>query len=158
MYLFWLTISVVLAITIVLILLVIQSVTIVVVVVVSMSVLGIVASWVAKVISTRTMVGVALTVVNVVVFIALFLLVVASMMLSIALLFVMSFVVALFFLLLSFEVVVIICKIVHIVNVSAGIAVNVLLLPCWDTLLECHKELVITEPLIERGWNMVSSH
>ena len=103
------------------------------------------------VISTRTMVGVALTAVNVVVFVALFLLVVASMMLSTALLFVVSFTIALFFLLLSFEVVVIVNKIVHVFNVSVGIAVNVFLLPHWDTVLDCNKELVITEPLIERG-------
>ena len=90
------------------------------------------------VVSTRMMVGVALTVVNVVVFIALFLLVVTSMTLSTVLLFVASFMIALFFLLLHFKVVVIVSKIIYVFNVPAGVAIDILLLPCWDTLLEHH--------------------
>ena len=97
------------------------------------------------------MVGVALTVVDIVGLVVLFLFVVVSMMLSTGLLLVTSFAIVLFFLFLCFKVVVIIGEIIYICNVPAGIAINVLLLPHWDTLLEGHEELVVTEPFIERG-------
>ena len=106
------------------------------------------------VISTRTKVGVALTVVNIIGFIVLFLFVVTSMMLLTALLLVASFVMALFILFLCFKIVVIIGEIIYVHNVPVGITISVLLLPCWDTFLEGHEELVVTEPFIERGWEI----
>ena len=100
-------------------------------------------------------VRVALTAVNVVGYVVAFLFVVASTMLSTALLFVMSFMIALFFLLLHFKVAVIISQIIYIGNVSVGIAIDIFLLPGWDTLLEHHEELVnSTELFIERGWKI----
>ena len=89
--------------------------------------------------------------INVMAFVASSLSVVASLMLSAALLLVASFTIALFLLLLSLEVVVIVGQITDIVDVPSGIAVNVFLLPGRDTLLERHKELVVTESFVERG-------
>ena len=97
------------------------------------------------------MVGVALIAIDVMAFVASSLSVVASLTLSTALLLVASFATALFLLLLSFEVVVIVGQITDIVDVPSGIAIDVFLLPSRDTLLERHKELVITESFVERG-------
>jgi hypothetical protein len=111
-----------------------------------------VASCVLTVVSTRTTVGVALTLIDVMAFVASSLSVLASLTLSTALLLlVASFAIALFLLLLSFEVVVIVGQIIDIVDVPLGIAINVFLLPGRDTLLEHHKELVVTESFVERG-------
>ena len=92
--------------------------------------------------------------IDVMAFVASSLSVVASLTLSTALLLVASFAIALFLLLLSLEVVVIVGQIADVVDVPSGIAVNVFLLPGRDTLLEHHKELVVTESFIERGWKI----
>jgi hypothetical protein len=97
------------------------------------------------------MVRVALTAINVMTFVASSLSVVMSLMLSTVLLLVASFAVALFLFLLGLKVVVNIGQIIHIVDIPVGIAVNVLLLPCQDTLLEHHKELIITKSFVEGG-------
>ena len=97
-------------------------------------------------------VGVALISIDVVAFVASSALsvVVASLTLSTALL-VASFAVALFLLFLSLEIVVVVGQITDIVDVPSGIAIDVFLLPGRDTLLEHHKELVVTESFVERG-------
>ena len=97
------------------------------------------------------MAKVVLIVINLMTFVVMFLLVVTSLMLSTALLLVMSFANALFLLFLVFEVGVIDGEIVHVIDVLAGITINILHLPHGYTFLKGHKELLISEALVERA-------
>ena len=63
----------------------------------------------------------------------------------------MSLANALFLLFLVFEVGVIVGKSIHIINVSARVTVNILLLLCEYTFLEHHKELIVSKALVERA-------